>query len=186
MTCRECRDELDLMIGQADLPQEIREHLATCAECRAWWDELSALVTLVADDSQFHLSASESTRVMSGIDRRLNAAQSTFITPMNWLRYAALAATIIIVTGIGITGYRANWFGQPSAGIDTTMVAQVDTQSARVASDDSGYGLDDDDYSILERAIDSTSQFDNAAALDSLNDEQIQYLESHLDVRGLI
>jgi predicted anti-sigma-YlaC factor YlaD len=174
------------MVGQTELPEDIREHLAACAECRAWWEDLRELVTVVASDSQFQVSAAEAARIENGVKRRLQTGQSTKITPLNWLRLAALAASVIIVAGIGISGYRANWFGHRGSGPDTAVVALTDSQTVSSSADDPGYGLDDDDYSILDRAIDSTAQFNNASALDSLSDEQIQYLESHLDVRGLI
>ena len=186
MNCRDCRDELELQIGQTDLPQEIGDHLANCAECRAWWNELHELTTLVADDAQFELSAAEVHSIENGINGRLDAGQSTVVTPLNWLRRAAVAASVIIVAGIGFTGYRANWFGVKTGVIDTTVLAQSDSQSGGSTFNEPGDGLNDEDYSILTRAIDSTAQFDNANALDSLSDEQIDYLESHLDVRGLI
>lgn len=186
MNCRDCRDELELLVGQAELPQEIADHLTNCAECRAWWDDLRQLSTLVADDTSFQLSTAESASIEAGINRRLNADQPTVITPLNWLRLAAVAASVIIVAGIGFTGYRANWFGVQTGVIDTTVLAQSDSQSGGSMLNDPADGLNDEDYSILARAIDSTAQFDNADALDNLSDEQIEYLESHLDVRGLI
>ena len=46
--------------------------------------------------------------------------------------------------------------------------------------------LDEEDLSIFETAIDSAVSLDDADILENLSEEQIQYLESHLDVRGLI
>lgn len=186
MTCRECRDELELWTGQPALPQDIREHLAGCTECRAYWNELCSLAADLAGDGQIELSEAETVKIEQGINRRLDSAHPTVVTPLGWLRWAAFAASVIIVAGIGFTGYRANWFSQRTAGLDTTVVALADSQSGPATIFDQGDDLDDEDYSILERAIDSTAQLDNASTLDNLSDEQIKYLESHLDVRGLI
>ncbi|PWB73786.1 hypothetical protein C3F09_04805 [candidate division GN15 bacterium] len=186
MNCRECRDELELWVGQADLPREIAEHIAGCAECRTYRDELRALAGSVAEDREFDATKAERAMIEAGIKRRLNPDKATVITPLHWLRYAAMAASVIIVAGIGITGYRANWFGHRAGVVDTTAVALADSQTQNRSEIDSTAILDDQDYSALEQAIDQSTQLDDATVLDSLSDEQIKYLESHLDVKGLI
>jgi len=186
MTCRECREELELWIGQAELPKEIQDHIGSCAECQKLWDDLRGLASSLAEDSAFQATATEAHLVQTEINRRLRTEAHTAITPLHWLRHAAVAASVIIVAGIGITGYRANWFSRSVSTPDTTVVAQADTQTRNVATEDFAEGLNDDDLSALERAVDSAMALDDATVLDSLSDEQIQYLESHLDVRGLI
>jgi len=186
VNCRECRDELELWVGQAELPPEIAAHIGDCPECKAYWDELGVLAGSVADDPAFQVNAAEASRIKAGIERRMQSGQPTTITSLHWLRVAAVAASVIIVAGIGITGYHANWFSHGAGVTDTTVFAEADTQTGNGAAEDVSEGLSDVDLSALESAVDSTTTLDNATVLDSLSDEQIQYLESHLDVRGLI
>ena len=186
MNCRECRDELELWVGQSELPPEIATHIDGCPECKAYWNELSGLVIAVADETAFQVTSAEASRIKAGIEQRMQSGQPTTVTSLHWLRVAAVAASVIIVAGIGITGYRANWFGHSAGVTDTTTVAQVDTQAGSAATEDISEGLSDVDLTAIESAIDSTGTLDNATVLDSLSDEQIQYLESHLDVRDLI
>jgi hypothetical protein len=186
MTCRECRDELELWVGQSELPPGIASHIESCPDCKAYWDELRGLAVSVANDTAFQVTSAQASRIKAGIERRMQSEQSTTITSLHWLRVAAVAASVIIVTGIGITGYRANWFGHSVSTPNTTAVAVADTQTGNVAAEDVSEGLSDIDLSALESAVDSTTTLDDATVLDSLSDEQIQYLESNLDVRGLI
>lgn len=188
MTCHECRNELELWVGLADLPEELREHLDACFECKQIWDDLSRLAGTFADDRAFAVTPDERATILKGINDRIQDKQPTIISRLNWLRVAAVAASVIIVAGIGITGYRAQWFGGQAGVSDTTMiaVAQADSQMSNRTSLQETLDLDEDDYSIMETAIDSTVSLDDADVLENLSDEQMQYLESHLDVRGLI
>lgn len=186
MTCHECRDELELWAGMAELPRELNEHLAGCHECRSVWAELERLAKSVAGSTAFDVTPDERAEIIRGVNRRTRSEQATVVTPMSWLRVAAVAASVIIVAGIGITGYRAQWFGGRTSLPDSTVVAQVDSQTEPGSDADNSFVLDEEDFSIFETAIDSTVSLDDADILENLSEEQIQYLESHLDVRGLI
>ena len=187
MKCDTCREELELQVGQSRLPNEIAVHLENCPTCRQYWAELSGLTGQLAADEAFHPTELESALVESGVRRRIQSVEQTRETPVWWFKYAAVAAVAVLVAGVGWVGQRQKWFDRELARTDSVQVAQVTTDS-NPSNARGFFDLNAKDVSQLDLSTFDTTDLSSEAddVLDSLSDAELQYLEKHLDVKGLL
>jgi anti-sigma factor RsiW len=98
MTCAECRPLLEAHLDRELDPRsslEVEEHLRTCASCRAAFDGLLSLQTLVRDRAPRY-------EVSARLERRLRGrALPRFVAPAAALAACALLALLLLPRGPG-------------------------------------------------------------------------------------
>ena len=68
MNCENVREELLGLFGVEKLPPEIVEHLRSCEDCRAEWDNLVELAAQMPPDESFYPDDSEADRFVVLVD----------------------------------------------------------------------------------------------------------------------
>ena len=187
MMCETCREELELQVGQSRLPDDLRAHLASCSDCRNYWQTLSGFAAQLADDAQFHPTETERMMIESIVRHRVRVIEPVLPTAAGWLRYAAVAAVVVMVAGVGWIGQRGNWFTYDNVRSDSMQIAQAVVDTNNPAKGSSRI-LDLIDLGPVELpSLDDTDISSGAdEILDSLSSEEIQYLEKYLDAKGLL
>ncbi|MBK7143162.1 MAG: hypothetical protein IPH75_13895 [bacterium] len=182
MTCEQRREELDLLLGQPDLPEEMRAHLATCAECRAYAAELQSLSANLGDDSAFVTDIFESNKIGWAVEDAINRQAKPKPAWTSRIRYIAAAAVVVLAAAIGVDQYRRNISVDIPTTKDTTQLASVDTNLLPTTT------LDMTDSELEQMLLDYSTLDDNAASevLQNLTDEEMQYLEKNFDVGELL
>jgi predicted anti-sigma-YlaC factor YlaD len=186
MSCSQFREEIELTAGLSDQSPELRAHLETCAECRSYFEQLSALTSFVSDESPFALTESEQSRLIAEIETQTHLAHKTELISLRWVRYAGVAA-VVLLSFVGVTGYMRGWFGGEKVGLDTLSTVSLTTGTTTVA--DSSYsvtGLVDDFLSGAVSSGDDLFQSSSTSALDSLSEDEVKYLETHFDAKDVL
>jgi predicted anti-sigma-YlaC factor YlaD len=186
MSCQQFREEIELTVGCSDASSTLRAHLEICAECRDYFEQLSALAAIVSDESSFDLTEAEQMRLISGIESGTVPARKTEIVSLRWVRYAG-AAAVVVLSFVGVTGYMQGWFGGPRVGVDS--LATVTLKSDTVAATDTTYSSTAlvDEY--LSGAVSSSDDLflgASGSVLDSLSEDEVKYLETHFDAKDVL
>ena len=187
MNCNECRDAVLLeQSGELESREQdaLAKHLDGCAECRAYREGLSAMISaarempLGSDVSEFTIR-----RIMAAGERahtpagRRQAAGGRFIELWRPALMSGAAALLLILFGIQFAGRTSSPVAQapgPDAGV-------IDGQETDLLAWDAG--LDDElemIESLLAMATDDANGFglqENGTSLDQLAEELIE-LES--------
>lgn len=183
MTCEQIREELELLVGQAELPDEIARHLGGCAECRLYWEELSVAAEHIGEAELFGLSDEESLELTGNIERAITPQEKTTVTSLRWLRYAAAAAVVTLSVGIGY--YELRDGVAPDIAIPSDSARGAFTEFPPVTPDTIQLSSEEIEQVMREYTYDMTITADEQL-LESLSDDDLNYLEENLDVGDLL
>ncbi len=182
MNCQQIREELDLSFGVEALSDELKAHLATCEDCRAYAAELDSLTESLGDDSAFATNIFESNKLAWAVEDAINRQTKPKPVWTSRIRYIAAAAVIVLAAAIGVDQYRRNISVDIPTTKDTTQLAMTDTNLLPSTT------LDMTDTELEQMLLDYSTLDDNAASevLQNLTDEEMQYLEKNFDVGELL
>jgi hypothetical protein len=191
MTCAECRDELELSFGQPRLSQDAESHLAGCAECRRYLGELSGMVAKIGNDSAFYPDRGEAFRLAARVERVLDGKEPAKVTSLRWLRYAAVAASIVILAGIALIDHR---YRTGTTGGENSEVSDSSAMTSYSATSvlDNAIGAQETDLGDADvRALlkDYTSGGVSNAdekLLNDLTEAEMKYLKENLKAKDLL
>ena len=182
MSCTHFREMLIDQFGQSDLTSELTGHLEICAECRRVWEELRGLQSEMGANTDSFPSAHESERVARLVDEQiLRETQTTDLRRVSWFRYAAVAATVAIVSISTVV-----W---KMSGNSALVVTGVDTVGQTI---DSTTTDTEEDFSVaavatlLEDYAGHGSFTAGENLLGDLTDEEAAYLESKMSVGDIL
>lgn len=182
MTCQQIREELDLSFGVEEYSAEIKAHLATCEDCRAYAAELFSLTASLGDDSAFATNIFESNKIGWAVEDAMNRHPKPKPVWSSRIRYIAAAAVVVLAAAIGVDQYRRNISVDIPTTKDTTQLASTDTNLLPATT------LDMTNTELEQMLLDYSTLDDNAASevLQNLTDEEMQYLEKNFDVGELL
>lgn len=182
MSCTQFREQLIDQFGQSDLSSELATHLETCHECRQLWEELRGLQSEMGSNADSYPSAHESELVAKLVDQQISSTtKATDLRQVSWLRYAAVAATVAIVSISTVV-----W---KMSGGSVPVVTNVDTVSQ--AFDSTSTDTDEEMSAgavatLLEDYAGHGSLTAGENLLGDLTDEEAAYLESKMSVGDIL
>jgi predicted anti-sigma-YlaC factor YlaD len=182
MNCEQVREELDLFLGQSELPEEMKAHLATCDECRAYAEGLTSLASTLGDDSAFAPDIFESNKLAWAVE---DAIKKPAAPKRSWFanaRYVAEAAVVLLAVAVGVDQYRRTTTVELPSSVDSVKIVQLDTNPLLTDN------LQVSDAELEQMLLDYSTQDESAASelLQNLTDEEMQYLEKNFDVGELL
>lgn len=184
MTCAQIQDELLLYAGD-DLPADLADHVAQCAECRRLWSELTAAAAAMGTDDVFAPDPHAALMLERDILQRIAAAPRRRSLPLGGL--LKIAAAVVLVVGSSLISYRVGkQHLTPSgmAGIDSS-IEYADTQDY-AAADTAQVDIDESTISILIDDYTSTVGEPGERLLDDLTTEEMEYLQQNLKAEDLL
>ncbi|MFQ5498142.1 MAG: hypothetical protein ACE5FH_00580 [Candidatus Zixiibacteriota bacterium] len=192
MTCEEYSDRLLECVGSVNLPSDLAEHLSECEACRNAWTELKRLAESLAADADLSLGDEEIERLSRAVDLRiqqLDAAPTGIPKKLRartfpgWPRLLASAAVIALVLGVGAIGYKLGQHSPPlQAESDSTGSAYVSSVGEVQSS-----ALDESDIEgLLSDYAQNYSSGASSQLLDDISDDELEYLQTNLNVEGLL
>ena len=179
MKCEKIKEQLDLLFGSDELPEEIQQHLESCEDCRAYHQELRRLSEKLGGDSDFEPSTFDLEKAVAGVGHRIDSQKTPSITPVSWLRQLSRVAAAVLIVGVSYTTYL---IGQKQGQEPVARV--VDTVLANTADT-----VEMDDYfvNMLIEDISSDSYFGaGELLLDDLTEEELEYLTENMTVGDLL
>jgi len=187
MTCRNIREQMELNFGFGPVSPEVSEHLANCAGCRAYHDELATLAGEFNAAADIEFTEQEVGRAVALVDEAIAQHAGTTIVPVNWLRQLTRVAAAVLIVAASWTAYQ---FGRDE-GRQLTYTAPS-AQTTYLASTDDSYGEESDyiDEDMVNALIQSYSPGGLVGSgqylVDDLSDEEMQYLMENFDVGELL
>lgn len=146
--------DIDALVrGEGDAAQ--RDHLATCLDCQESRAELANLANLViaAEPAPPELTAELDSRILWNARKRAQLARRR---PVSLPRWAALAASVVLVASLSLLAARRLRDGRDSA----PLLSGYQIASHRVEDLDGNDRVDIRDAFLLARALDSATQVD--------------------------
>ncbi len=188
MNCSDCRDGLLLHFNQAEtLPAEILHHLQSCGECRHLYEQLEVIGGRLGDNADFMPDGLTEDEFVAAVERRIDRLEPSRVTWIGWRRYLPVAAAILLVLGITLVGYRQVRIGYNGGNAKET--AEVYDQGSLLWAlyDTEAEEIDDDVFDLILSDFVTKGYFEaGELLLDDLTEEELQYLEENLDVRGIL
>jgi len=188
MNCSHFQDQMLLLFGQKQLPEELHSHLAECPLCRAVWEELTGVSEKLGGDDLFFPNDSQVEQWVSKVDTAIEKIERDNVPIVTrirkgWYERVPIAAAAALVLGFAIGTYMA---GRTA----------FDTGGAEVAFSINGVaGLyEGGDEELQESTVgsliyDFTAQHSYEASewlLDDLTEEELDFLENNFDVGDLL
>jgi hypothetical protein len=180
MNCEQVREQLELLFGQDELPEEVERHLEGCDACRSHLRELQRLSQQLGADTDFEPSPDDLLRAVAGVEERIKPEEATSIVSVSWLRSLTRVAAAVLIVGMAYTSYMIgrNQAGQPAEIITDTVVTTASADS-----------LEMEDYfvSMLIEDYSSDASFEaSSMLLDDITEEEMEYLTENLTVGDLL
>jgi hypothetical protein len=192
MNCAECRQELELRFGEEKLDAKIADHLAQCIECRTYRTELDGLATglsedvFVLDGATVEGLAQQVDERVARLDARRDAEpyeRADRRSLWSWVRAVPAAAAIVLVVGVGVTGY---WLGRWEVKSVATTAEQQSTPLSEFIDEEE---TEPDEVTVRvllddftrERRLDASEYL-----LDGISEEELRYLESNFDIGEIL
>ena len=182
MTCDQFREELDLYLGQPELPADLAAHLTSCSSCRVYVKQMNALASSLGDDTLFDANIFESNRVVCQVEDAIAEKEQPAASWLWRIRFVAAAAVIVLSVAVGVNQYRNGNIAEITLPSDSSMYAALDSDP--IFSD----SLQVTAAELEQMLLDYSTQDDQAAdeLLQNLTDEELQYLEKNFDVGELL
>ncbi len=187
MNCHEIQEMILLHFGH-ELPNEVRDHLERCPDCRTFFEELAAEEEQLGTDELFYPDDEQVERMATQIEVLISSSDSEksgFEKPQRgiWRRYLPVAAAAVLVLGLIWGAYQSGirFFSAPGDSSTVDSIAWV--------SQNGGEKTELDENTIEALLYDFTTQNSYEASewlLDDLTEEELQYLENNFDVRDLL
>ncbi len=199
MNCTQIQQELMLLFGTGDLPEEIRFHLDSCPECRDLATQLETAQNRLGDDDDFYPNDSEVERLAVSVDAAIDEIESRKIESrkiepikiepvapsQNLLRpkYLAIAAAVVLALGTYLIGQFSIDTTPPSAGYeDDSYFSTVwsETDEEQYEPNDRAIGMLISDYA-------ETARFSGAdEILSDITVEEYDYMMENFDIGDLL
>lgn len=188
MNCSHFRDQMLLLFGRKQPPEELRAHIADCPSCRAVWEELTGVSEKLGGDDLFRPDDLQveglASRVDTAIEKmgRDNVPVATWIRRL-WHERVPVAAAAALVLGIAIGTYMAGRTALESP------VAEFAFEGTDIVSLYEGADVDLDEGTVDALIREFTAQHGYEAGewlLDDLTQEELDYLEENFDVGDLL
>ena len=147
-------------------------------------DDILRLRRHLGDDSDFYPSDADVEQLMARVDRAIEADHKTVRIDYRLRTWIGVAATVVLVFGASLIGFRYGQDTGTATGADTVLVADASTITA---AEEQQMALDHDQVSLLIQ--DFAGDYSNGAAerlLDDLTDDEMIYLEQTFDVGDLL
>lgn len=189
MNCRTYRDEMLLHLGQPVLPEELRAHMDSCAECRRAWDTLTGAARHLADDTLFALDPSAQADLLGRIEQRIAPTVITDIRPRVWIRYAAAVAALFAV---GIIGLLSTLKLTDNGSVPTAILNVPDSVVYSVTDAAYDLGLTDEDLAagdvrvLLDDYVSQSGGQGSDSLLGGISEDEMKYLQENLKVGDLL
>ncbi len=185
MNCQNIKDELLLMAGGGSLPDDIQKHVDGCAECRAFWLELTAMAGNLGSDEDFYLDETELESSIARVEQRIDQLELNKVTDVRsaWLSYVPAAAAVVLLLGISFLAYMMGWFSSGDPGI------------ADKSSDTALWGLENGDMDIIEESSIDYVMYQSATLnyaapgtllYEDITEEELEYLDENFDVGEIL
>jgi len=188
MNCEQARQELELSFGGTALSDEAAEHLARCETCRAYRDELAALVGGLGQDDNIDLSPAEIEHAVRAVEERISPKQQTRLVSLGWfrpvVRLAAAAAVVLFAWGAYEVGRMQG--GSSVAQFDDTTSGYNGALTSFLQGD-VDEEMDDGFVSVLIDQYSSDYQFGAGEALiGDISEEELEYFVENFEVGDLL
>ena len=188
MSCSHFQDQMLLLFGQKQLPEELRSHLAECPSCRAVWEELAGVSKKLGGDDLFHPNDTQSERLTSEVDttiEKIERSTRRAVTRIRkvWYERIPIAAVAALVLGIAIGTYMAGRTALDTGG------AEVAFSITGVAGLYEGGDEELQESTVGSLIYDFTAQHSYEASewlLNDLTEEELDFLEYNFDVGDLL
>jgi len=194
MNCTQVQQEMMLLFGSGDLPEEIQFHLDSCPECRDFAVELEALQNRLGDDDDFFPTDSETERLVVSVDAAIDEFESRKIEPSKVVaiapsqnlfrgKYLAVAAAIVLVLGAYLVGQFSVEMPPHSTNIESdSLFSSVwsETDEEQYEPNDPAVGMLINDYAETARL----SGVDEL--LSDITEEEYEYMMENFDIGDLL
>lgn len=182
MTCRECRDFLLEQFGGQSRSAEVSAHLESCAECRRLADELGGLSVGLGTNADAYPNEHDAELAAEIVEHQIRAgAVVTEVHRINWMRYAAVAAVIVLVSVSTVVWKMSDQQPQVITKVDTMNVI-TETTSVEYEDELSGGAV----AALLEDYTGRGSFSAGEELLGDLTDEEAAYLEEQIKAGDLL
>lgn len=179
MKCEQIKEQLDLLFGSNELPEEIEQHLESCEDCRAYHQELRRLSEKLGGDADFEPSAFDLEKAVAGVEDRIDSQETPSIVPVSRLRQLSRVAAVLLIVGVSYTTYLIGQKqGQEPVAkvVDTVLTYTADTAE-----------MDDYFVNMLIEDFSSDAYFGaGEMLLDDLTEEELEYLTENMTVGDLL
>lgn len=185
MNCKDFRDELILYIGGHDLPEDIRAHLESCSDCRAFWTELNSVTGNLGKDSDFYLDEAELEASASGVDERIDRLELGRVTDARWAwkSFVPAVAAMVLLVGMSLIIYTAGWLsgngGQAGLEVEDSLFVTVENGEVDVLSES------DYEYILYQVSVDGRAAT-SEALFDEITEEELEYLQQNFDIGEIL
>lgn len=185
MNCEQIQNELLLYIGGYELPNDLREHLDSCSECRAFWTELSSVASGLGGDSDFYLDDAELESSVNRVDERIDSLELEKVIDVRsaWRSYVPAAAAVVLLVGMSLIIYTAGWLGgnggQAVLPVEDSLLVTVGNGDIDVLNQT------DFEYLLYQVSIDGRTAT-SGDLYDGITDQELEYLEQNFDVGEIL
>ncbi len=199
MNCARIQQELMLLFGSGDLPEEIRLHLDSCPECRDFAAELEAVQKRLGDDEDFFPNDSEVETLAISVDAAIDEIESRKVVPSKVVpskivsvaasqnlfrtKYLATAAAVVLALGTYLVGQFSIDMAPPSAGYeDDSYFSTVwsETDEEQYEPNDPAVRMLISDYAETAR-LSGTDEL-----LSDITEEEYDYMMKNFDIGDLL
>ena len=150
------------------------------------YEDLNEFKDRLGKNDDFYPDEADLSRLVDGLNDRIDAAEKSKVTPVWWHKYATTAAAVLLLVSVYLAGrYTApNDIGDTSIiyDYDWTLASTTDAELALAMESDTLLEFNDSEIEILLH--DYTITGDHEAAgnlLEGLTEEELSYLQGNFD-----
>lgn len=181
MNCEQYKNLILESFGDENITSELKEHLNSCPECNAYYNELNALAGFAGSDDDFALAPNEIDRMVDKINSEIDQQQTTAKTTSFWRYYVPVAAAVVLMFGIS---WKAGFF---NANDNTSDNRLRDSLALVINETDIENDLTGDDLNILIGDYSNgVTTFKADQVVDELTEEEYEYLAQNLDMGDIL
>lgn len=178
MKCNEVKNELMLITNDNEMTSSLSEHLARCADCKAYYEETKNILKDFASDDLFTLSGSETEDIINNVNRKLDKTNPKIIS---LYRYFSMAAAVILVLGVTYIARQTGEFDRGNSPLYSNSDSiNTNDNIAKVLNGD------DEMYDLYLEQLNLENSENNDQFWYYLSEEDFEYLEDNFDVKELL
>ena len=188
MNCSHFQDQMLLLFGQKQLPEELQSHLAECPSCWDFWEELTGMNEKLGGDDLFFPNDAQAEQLASEVDTVIEKIERDNVPVVTrirkgWYERVPIAAAAALVLGIAIGTYLAGRTAFDTGG------AEIASGITSVASLYEVGNEELQESTVGSLIYDFTAQHSYEASewlLNDLTEEELDFLENNFDVGDLL